>query len=52
MATIDSDAKKPRPLRPAASTRKRGNTVLFRDTGPDVYVRDASDYEIGEGTQR
>ncbi|MDY7540985.1 IS21 family transposase [Cryobacterium sp. 5B3] len=52
MATIDSDAKKPKPLIPAASTRKRGSTVVFRDTGPDVYVRDASHYEIGEGTGR
>jgi len=52
MATIDSDAKKPKPLIPAASTRKHGSTVVFRATGPDVYVRDASHYEIGEGTGR
>jgi transposase len=48
MAAIDSDAKKPRPVTPAASTRKRTSTIVFRDTGPDVYVRDASHYERDE----
>ena len=48
MAAIDSDAKKPKPVTPAASTRKRSSTVVFRDTGPDVYVRDASHYARGE----
>ena len=48
MAAIDSEAKKPRPMVPAASTRKRGSTVVFHDTMPDVYVRDASHYARGE----
>ncbi|TFD70137.1 hypothetical protein [Cryobacterium sp. Hb1] len=48
MAAIDSDAKKPRPMLPAASTRKRVSTVVFRDTTPDVYVRDASHYARDE----
>nr|RZI34402.1 hypothetical protein BJQ95_03225 [Cryobacterium sp. SO1] len=48
MATIDSDAKKPRPVVPAASTRKRVSTVVFRDSMPDVYVRDASHYARDE----
>ncbi len=42
MAGIDSDAKKPQPVTPAASTRKRGSGVTF---GPDVFVRDASHYQ-------
>lgn len=47
LASIDSDTKKPTPVVPAASTRKRtGGAVL----GPDVFVRDASHYGIGEGT--
>ncbi|WP_174721908.1 hypothetical protein [Cryobacterium sp. TMT2-14] len=48
MAAIDRDAKKPRPVVPAASTRKRVSTVDFRDTMPDVYVRDASHYARDE----
>jgi hypothetical protein len=44
IAAIDSDSKRPRPLTPAASTRKRVSTVTFKDTVPDVYVRDASHY--------
>lgn len=45
MAAIDSDAKAPRKIRPAASTRKHGAT---RDPGgPEVYVRDASHYDTG-----
>lgn len=41
MAAIGSDADKPRPHTPAASTRKRGGGAV----GPDVFVRDASHYE-------
>ena len=48
MAAIDSDAKKPRPVVPATSTRKRVSTVVFRDTVADVYVRDASHYARDE----
>ena len=48
MAAIDCDAKKPRPVIPAASTRKRASTVVFHDTMPDVYVRDASHYARDE----
>ncbi len=48
MAAIDTDAKKPRRVVPAASTRKRVSTVVFRDTIPDVYVRDASHYARDE----
>lgn len=51
MAAIDSDAKRPRPVTPAASTRKRVSTVTFRDTVPDVYVRDASHYARGQEGQ-
>ncbi len=49
MATIDSDAKKPAAVFPAASTHKRGGGTVL---GPDVFVRDASHYEIGEGAER
>ena len=49
MAAINSDAKKPRKLTPAPSTRKRTTTTGAGDggagLGPDVYVRDASHYE-------
>ena len=48
MAAIDSDSKRPRPVTPAASTRKRISTVTFKETVPDVYVRDASHYARGE----
>jgi hypothetical protein len=48
MAAIDSDAKKPRPVVPAASTRNRISSVVFRDSMPDVYVRYASHYARGE----
>lgn len=48
MAAIDSDSNRPRPLTPAASTRKRVSTVTFQDTIPDVYVRDASHYARDE----
>lgn len=48
MAAIGSDADKPRPHAPAASTRKRGGGAL----GPDVFVRDASHYEAdGQGSR-
>jgi hypothetical protein len=58
MAAINSDAKKPRKITPAASTRKRSNTTNgsgagseaggggVSELGPDVYVRDASHYEL------
>jgi hypothetical protein len=51
MAAINSDAKKPRKITPAASTRKRSNiadagAVGSVELGPDVYVRDASHYEL------
>lgn len=49
MAGIDSDAKKPRPVTPAASTTKRAGGVAF---GPDVFVRDASHYATGEEGSR
>lgn len=48
MAAIDTDAKKPRRVVPAAATRKRVSTVVFRDTSPDVHVRDASHYARGQ----
>lgn len=48
MATIDSDAKKPRTLSPAAATRKPASGV---DPGPDieaaVHVRSADHYRRG-----
>ncbi|MDY7540796.1 IS21 family transposase [Cryobacterium sp. 5B3] len=44
MAAIDSDSKRPRPVTPAASTRKPARTVTFQD----VYVRDASHYARDE----
>lgn len=47
MAAINSDAKKPRKIIPAASTSKRcGPTGGGHELGPDVYVRDASHYEF------
>jgi hypothetical protein len=48
MAAINSDAKKPRSITPAASTRKRSSQrgVTSSELGPDVYVRDASHYEL------
>jgi transposase len=48
MAAINSDAKKPRKITPAASTRKRSSAAGAGDVelGPDVYVRDASHYEL------
>jgi hypothetical protein len=48
MAAIDSDSKRSGPLIPAASTRKPASTVTFRETFPDVYVRDASHYARDE----
>ena len=48
MVAIDGDAKKPRSVTPAASTHKRVSTVVFRDTMPDVHVRDASHYARDE----
>jgi transposase len=45
MAAINSDAKKPRKIIPAASTRKRSSAGDV-ELGPDVYVRDASHYEL------
>jgi hypothetical protein len=41
--------EKASPVVPAASTRKRVSTVVFRDTMPDVYVRDASRYARRRG---
>ena len=49
MAGIDSDTKKPRPVAPAASTRKRGSDVA---AGPDVFVRDACHYATIEEAGR
>lgn len=49
MAGIDSDAKIPQPVRPAASTRKRANGQTL---GPDVFVRDASHYATGQEATR
>lgn len=48
MAAINSDAKKPRPLTPAGSTRKRSSQGggAASEPGPDVYVRDASHYAL------
>jgi hypothetical protein len=49
MAAINSDAKKPRKITPAPSTRKRttiGGAGAGSELGPDVYVRDASHYEL------
>lgn len=53
MAAINSDAKKPRKITPAASTRKRSNATTssgagggVSELGPDVYVRDASHYDL------
>ena len=49
MAAIDSDSKRPRPLTPAASTRKPARSVTFQDAIPDdVFVRDASHYARGQ----
>ncbi|TFB84295.1 hypothetical protein E3O44_15795 [Cryobacterium algoricola] len=44
VAAIDRDARKPRPVVPAPSTRKRVSPFVFRDTTPDVNVRDAFHY--------
>ncbi|HET8961776.1 IS21 family transposase [Nocardioides sp.] len=54
MAAINSDAKKPRKITPAASMRKRSSTTAAGagggvELGPDVYVRDASHYELAPG---
>lgn len=49
MAAIDSDAKKPQPVIPAASTAKRGGETVG---GPDVFVRDVSHYATGEEAGR
>lgn len=54
MAAINSDANKARKITPAPSTRKRSSTTGVGGTGgtggvelgPDVYVRDASHYEL------
>lgn len=48
MAAIDSDAKKPKPVTPAASTRKRTDSGAGLPLGPDVYVRDVSHYELDD----
>jgi hypothetical protein len=45
MAAITSDAKKPPKITPAASTRKRSSS-RGSELGPDVYVRDASHYDL------
>jgi hypothetical protein len=57
MAAINSDAKKPRKITPAASTRKRNGATRSvtdggSDLGPDVYVRDASHYELNPSPER
>jgi hypothetical protein len=54
MAAINSDAKKPRKITPAASTRKRNGATRNggSDLGPDVYVRDASHYELNPSPER
>ena len=49
MAGIDSDTKKPRPVAPAASTRKHAGGATF---GPDVFVRDVSHYATGQEAGR
>jgi transposase len=49
MAAINSDAQKPRKITPAPSTRKRttlSGASAGSELGPDVYVRDASHYEL------
>ncbi|MDN5764000.1 MAG: IS21 family transposase [Microlunatus sp.] len=49
MAAINSDAQKPRKITPAPSTRKRSNATgsgVADDLGPQVYVRDATHYEL------
>lgn len=54
MAAINSDAKKPRKITPAPSTRKRtiSGAGAGSELGPDVYVRDASHYELAPATIR
>jgi transposase len=47
MAGIDSDQKKPRPVAPAASTRKRSGGKVAFSPSSDVFVRDASHYATG-----
>lgn len=47
MAGIDSDQKKPRPVAPAASTRKRSSGKVAFSPSSDVFVRDASHYATG-----
>lgn len=49
MTGIDSDAKKPRLVTPAASTRKPGGGAAV---GPDVFVRDVSHYATGQEGSR
>lgn len=49
MAGIDGDTKKPRPVTPAASTRKPGGGAVV---GPDVFVRDISHYATGSEAGR
>lgn len=49
MGAITSDQNTPRPLVPAPSTRKPHPTSPGGDWGPDVYVRDASHYELTPG---
>lgn len=49
MAGIDSDTGKPRPVTPAASTRKPGGGTVV---GPDVFVRDISHYATGAESDR
>ncbi|MFT4157334.1 MAG: IS21 family transposase [Microbacterium sp.] len=51
MASIDSDTKKPRPVAPAASTRKRSSGKVTFSPSPDVFVRDASHYASGEASR-
>lgn len=59
MAAINSDAKKPRRLTPVPSTRKRSTTATRSGSevggtglGPDVYVRDASHYDLSHAPAR
>ncbi len=49
MTAIDSNATKPRPVTPAASTTKRGGGAVG---GPDVFVRDVSHYATGQEAGR
>jgi len=47
MAAIDSDRKKPAPLKPAASTRKPAPDSSGQQASEDVLVRGADYYRDG-----